>query len=47
MTNSPARVHHLNLYRRYFDLVASGRESTEVRVRYPRLAHLAAGDTIR
>lgn len=47
MTNSPARVHHLNLYRRYFDLVASGRKSTEVRVAYPRLAHLAAGDTIR
>ena len=40
-------VHELNLYRRYFDLVAAGRKSIEVRVRYPHLAHMAAGDIIR
>lgn len=42
-----ARRHELNLYRRYFDLVAAGRKSIEVRVRYPHLAGMAAGDTIR
>lgn len=47
MTGSAARVHELNLYRRYFDLVAAGRKSTEVRVRYPHLAGLAVGDVIR
>jgi ASC-1-like (ASCH) protein len=40
-------VHELNLYRRYFDLVAAGRKSIEVRVHYPHLAHMAAGDIIR
>ncbi|MDR3080387.1 MAG: ASCH domain-containing protein, partial [Streptomyces sp.] len=42
-----ARRHELNLYRRYFDLVAAGRKRIEVRVRYPHLADMAAGDTIR
>jgi ASC-1-like (ASCH) protein len=42
-----ARRHDLNLYRRYFDLVAAGRKTIEVRVRYPHLADMAAGDTIR
>ncbi|MGW1949098.1 ASCH domain-containing protein [Streptomyces sp. NPDC001940] len=42
-----ARRHELNLYRRYFDLVAAGRKSIEVRVRYPHLVGMAAGDTIR
>jgi ASC-1-like (ASCH) protein len=42
-----ARRHDLNLYRRYFDLVAAGRKAIEVRVRYPHLADMAAGDTIR
>lgn len=37
----------LNLYRRYFDLVAAGRKTIEVRVKYPHLAGMAAGDTIR
>jgi ASC-1-like (ASCH) protein len=42
-----ARRHELNLYRRYFELVAAGRKKIEVRVRYPHLADMAAGDTIR
>jgi len=42
-----ARRHELNLYRQYFDLVAAGRKTIEVRVRYPHLADMAAGDTIR
>ncbi|QKW28353.1 ASCH domain-containing protein [Streptomyces seoulensis] len=41
------RVHELNLYRRYFDLVAAGQKTIEVRVKYPRLEDLAAGDSIR
>ncbi|MFF1488483.1 ASCH domain-containing protein [Streptomyces sp. NPDC058319] len=46
-TTRAARRHELNLYRRYFDLVAAGRKTIEVRVRYPHLAHLSEGDTIR
>jgi ASC-1-like (ASCH) protein len=42
-----SRRHELNLYRRYFELVAAGRKTIEVRVRYPHLADMAAGDTIR
>jgi ASC-1-like (ASCH) protein len=42
-----ARRHELNLYRRYFDLVAAGRKTIEVRVRYPHLADMVVGDTIR
>ncbi|WP_405955774.1 ASCH domain-containing protein [Streptomyces phaeochromogenes] len=47
MTETAARVRELNLYRRYFDLVAAGEKTTEVRVKYPHLADLAAGDVIR
>lgn len=37
----------MHLYRTYFDLVASGRKTIEVRVQYPKLRDLAAGDHIR
>ncbi|KUM70769.1 ASCH domain-containing protein [Streptomyces curacoi] len=47
MTDTTARVHELNLYRQYFDLVAAGTKTIEVRVKYPHLADLAAGDIIR
>ncbi|WKE69766.1 ASCH domain-containing protein [Streptomyces sp. WP-1] len=47
MTDAPARVRELSLYRRYFDLVAAGAKAVEVRVKYPHLADLAPGDTIR
>lgn len=47
MTDTTARVHELNLYRKYFDLVAAGTKTIEVRVKYPHLADLAAGDVIR
>ncbi|MFD9270785.1 ASCH domain-containing protein [Streptomyces goshikiensis] len=40
-------THDLNIYQRYFDLVASGTKTIEVRVRYPHLADTKAGDTIR
>jgi ASC-1-like (ASCH) protein len=42
-----ARVREMNIYRRYFDLVAAGRKTIEVRVQYPKLCELAAGDHIR
>ncbi|MEU4232495.1 ASCH domain-containing protein [Nonomuraea sp. NPDC026600] len=41
------RVREMNLYRRYFDLVATGRKTIEVRVQYPNLRTLTAGDHIR
>lgn len=47
MTDATARVRELNLYRQYFDLVAAGTKTIEVRVKYPHLADLAAGDVIR
>ncbi|MEU6390283.1 ASCH domain-containing protein [Streptomyces sp. NPDC046939] len=47
MTDTTARVHALNLYRQYFDLVAAGTKTIEVRVKYPHLEDLAAGDIIR
>ncbi|MFD3380726.1 MULTISPECIES: ASCH domain-containing protein [unclassified Streptomyces] len=47
MSNTTGRVRELNLYRQYFDLVASGEKTIEVRVKYPHLADLATGDTIR
>ncbi|UXY33049.1 ASCH domain-containing protein [Streptomyces sp. HUAS TT20] len=47
MTDTTARVHELNLYRQYFDLVSAGTKTIEVRVKYPHLADLAADDVIR
>ncbi|UXY33266.1 ASCH domain-containing protein [Streptomyces sp. HUAS TT20] len=48
-TAAPAqpRARHMNLYRRYFDLVASGRKTIEVRVQYANLRNLAAGQHIK
>lgn len=43
----PLTVRTMRLYRQYFELVASGRKTIEVRVRYPQHADLAAGDLIR
>nr|WSY51869.1 ASCH domain-containing protein [Streptomyces sp. NBC_00886] len=47
MTDTTARVRELNLYRQYFDLVAAGTKTIEVRVKYPHLADLVGGDVIR
>ncbi|MEV4114982.1 ASCH domain-containing protein [Nonomuraea sp. NPDC049695] len=46
-SSTGVRAREMNLYRRYFDLVAAGRKSIEVRVQYPNLRNLAAGDHIR
>ncbi|MFB6791773.1 ASCH domain-containing protein [Streptomyces olivaceus] len=47
MNETTAHVHELHLYRQYFDLVAAGTKTIEVRVKYPHLADLTAGDTLR
>ncbi|MFJ8469672.1 ASCH domain-containing protein [Streptomyces swartbergensis] len=47
MSTTSARVIELNLYPQYFDLVAAGRKSREVRVKYPKFDGLAVGDLIR
>ncbi|WP_060887749.1 ASCH domain-containing protein [Streptomyces caniscabiei] len=47
MSTTSARVIELNLYPQYFDLVAVGRKTREVRVKYPKFEGLAAGDLIR
>ncbi|WP_055481547.1 ASCH domain-containing protein [Sphaerimonospora mesophila] len=46
-TKTGVRAREMNLYRRYFDLVADGRKTIEVRVQYPNLRNLTAGDHIR
>lgn len=47
-TSTPGlRAREMNLYRRYFDLVADGSKTIEVRVQYPNLRRLAASDYIR
>lgn len=46
-SSTSVRVREMNLYRRYFDLVAAGRKTIEVRVQYPNLRKLKAGDHIR
>ncbi|MFD5536410.1 ASCH domain-containing protein [Streptomyces sp. NPDC127079] len=45
--SSTSRVRELSLYPQYFDLVAAGAKTIEVRVKYPYLAELATGDVIR
>ncbi|MFC4906887.1 ASCH domain-containing protein [Actinomadura gamaensis] len=46
-TTTGVRAREMNLYRRYFDLVANGTKTIEVRVCYPNLRTLKAGDHIR
>ncbi|MFB7868017.1 ASCH domain-containing protein [Streptomyces sp. NPDC056069] len=46
-TTTESTTHELNLFRRYFDLVSAGKKTIEVRVKYPKLESLAAGDVIR
>jgi ASC-1-like (ASCH) protein len=46
-TTTGVRAREMNLYRRYFDLVAAGSKTIEVRVQYPDLRNLTAGDHIR
>lgn len=39
--------HSLNIRKPYFDLIASGAKTIEVRVGYPKIRKFAAGDVLR
>ncbi len=39
--------HTLNIRKPYFDLIASGAKTIEVRVGYPKIRKIATGDTLR
>ncbi|MFI2078520.1 ASCH domain-containing protein [Streptomyces triculaminicus] len=39
--------HSLNIRKPYFDLIASGAKTIEVRVGYPKIRKIAAGDLLR
>ncbi|WP_431980303.1 ASCH domain-containing protein [Streptomyces qinglanensis] len=43
----PTGEHSLNIRKPYFDLIASGAKTIEVRVGYPRIRKIAVGDTLR
>ncbi|WP_186768087.1 ASCH domain-containing protein [Streptomyces qinzhouensis] len=46
-TNAPQpREHSLSIRKPYFDLIASGAKSTEVRVGYPKIRRITPGDTL-
>ncbi|GAA1892378.1 hypothetical protein [Streptantibioticus ferralitis] len=47
MTGTAARIHECNVCRWYFDLVAAGRQTIELRMRYPRLEDMATRHVIR
>jgi ASC-1-like (ASCH) protein len=43
----PVRAHEMGIYRRYFDLIAAGRKTVEVRVNDARRRKITAGSLIR
>ncbi|MER5780196.1 ASCH domain-containing protein [Streptomyces mobaraensis] len=45
-TPQPAE-HTLNIRRPYYELIASGAKTIEVRVGYPKIRKITAGDTLR
>lgn len=47
MTTSPPAQHTLTIRKPYFDLIASGAKTIEIRVGYPKIRKMAAGDTLR
>lgn len=53
MTNRPAdldqrpRAHEMGIYKRYFDLIAAGKKTTEIRVNDSSRARLKEGDLLR
>ncbi|WP_445395277.1 ASCH domain-containing protein [Streptomyces sp. LE64] len=47
MTGDQQRAKHsLSIRKPYFDLIASGAKTIEVRVGYPKIRKMAAGDTL-
>lgn len=47
MAGSPPAEHSLNLRKPYFDLIAAGSKTIEIRVGYPKIRKMAAGDALR
>ncbi|MER7911235.1 ASCH domain-containing protein [Streptomyces sp. NPDC096068] len=46
-SRQPSIEHSLNIRKPYFDLIASGDKTFEVRVDYPKIRRIGAGDTLR
>lgn len=46
-SRQPSTEHSLNIRKPYFDLIASGDKTVEVRVGYPKIRRISAGDTLR
>ncbi|MFF3728997.1 ASCH domain-containing protein [Streptomyces sp. NPDC002476] len=47
MTIKPPAEHALNIRKPYFNLIATGAKTIEVRVGYGKIRKMAAGDTLR
>jgi ASC-1-like (ASCH) protein len=47
MASAPAPARDLPIYKRYYDLIANGTKTVEVRVAYPSMLRIRAGDQIR
>ncbi|MGW1279006.1 ASCH domain-containing protein [Streptomyces tsukubensis] len=45
-SDSRPRGHSLTIRKPYFDLIATGAKTTEVRVGYPKIRRITAGDTL-
>jgi ASC-1-like (ASCH) protein len=45
--SNAARARDLPIYKRYYDLIADGSKTIEVRVAYPSMLSIRAGDQIR
>lgn len=44
---TPPHVHEMGIYKRYFDLIAAGRKTTEIRVNDSSRQNIAVGSLIR
>ncbi|MFF2655454.1 ASCH domain-containing protein [Streptomyces sp. NPDC058045] len=47
MTTEPSPQHSLNIRQPYFDLIATGSKTIEIRVGYAKIRKMAAGDSLR
>ncbi|MET8828991.1 ASCH domain-containing protein [Streptomyces sp. NPDC004610] len=47
MTTEPPAQHALTIRKPYFDLIAAGSKTIEIRVGYPKIRRLAVGDSLR
>ncbi|ARQ70719.1 ASCH domain-containing protein [Streptomyces marincola] len=47
MTAEPPAQHELSIRKPYFDLIATRSKTIEIRVGYPKIRNMAAGDSLR